>query len=157
MPNKEHPLKPSTVLGFDFGMKHIGVAVGQSITHSATPLKSLQAFDGIPDWQAIQSLIDAWHPTGLIVGLPLTMDGSEQAISFAARRFMNRLREHFQLPVFEVDERLSSWAAKDEMGTTVPRTAKKRRAARDKVHSCAAALLIEQWYTSSNTLKPLAD
>ena len=155
MPNEAPPLKPSTVLGFDFGMKHIGVAVGQSITHSATPLKTLPAFDGIPDWHAIQSLIDEWRPIALIVGLPLTMDGSEQAISFAARRFMNRLREHFQLPVFEVDERLSSWAAKDEMGTSVARTAKKRRAARDKVHSYAAALLIEQWYTSSKTHKPL--
>ena len=148
MPNKQQPLKPSTVLGFDFGMKHIGLAVGQSITHSATPLKTLSALDGIPDWNAIQSLIDEWRPTALIVGLPLTMDGSEQPISFAARRFMNRLKEHFGLPIFEVDERLSSWAAKDEMGTGVARTAKKRRAARDKVHSCAAALLIEQWYAT---------
>lgn len=147
MSNKEHPLKPSTVLGFDFGMKHIGVAVGQSVTHSATPLKTLPAFDGIPDWNAIQTLIEQWCAQALIVGLPLQMDGSEQPISFAARRFMNRLKEHFGLPVFEVDERLSSWAAKDEMGTSVARTAKKRRAARDKVHSYAAALLIEQWYS----------
>ncbi len=151
MPNETLPLKPSTVLGFDFGMKHIGVAVGQSITHSATPLKTLPAFDGIPDWNAIQSLIDEWHPTALIVGLPLTMDGSEQAISFAARRFMNRLKERFCLSVFEVDERLSSWAAKDQMGANVARTAKKRRAARDKVHAVAAALLIEQWYGQSQT------
>ncbi len=151
MSDKHYPLKPSTVLGFDFGMKHIGVAVGQSVTHSATPLKTVSAFDGIPDWNAIQSLIDEWRPTALIVGLPLTMDGSEQAISFAARRFMNRLKEHFRLPVFEVDERLSSWAAKDEMGTSVARTAKKRRSARDKVHAVAAALLIEQWYGQSQT------
>ncbi len=144
--------EPSTaVLGFDFGMKHIGVAVGQSITRSATPLKSLQAQDGIPDWGLIQNLIHEWRPTTLIVGLPLTMDGSEQSLSFAARRFMNRLKERFGLPVFEVDERLSSWAAKDEMGTKAPRTAKKRKAARDKVHSYAAALLIEQWYGQSQT------
>ncbi len=136
----------TAVLGFDFGMKHIGVAIGQSITRSATPLKSLQAQEGIPDWSAIQSLIDTWHPVALIVGLPLQMDGSEQLLSFAARRFMNRLKERFGLPVFEVDERLSSWAAKDEMGTRVAHTAKKRRAARDKVHSYAAAILVEQWY-----------
>ncbi len=141
-----YPDHEGSVLGFDFGMKHIGVAVGQSITCSATPLKSLQAQDGIPNWEAIQTLIESWRPKALIVGLPLQMDGSEQLLSFAARRFMNRLQERFGLPVFEVDERLSSWAAKDEMGTTVARTAKKRRAARDKVHSYAAALLIEQWY-----------
>ncbi len=148
MSNKEHPLKPSTVLGFDFGMKHIGVAVGQSITRSATALQSLSAKDGTTDWKSIQLLIAQWHPQALIVGLPLQMDGSEQLLSFAARRFMVHLRSHFELPVFEVDERLSSWAAKDLMGAP-PRTPKKRKAARDKVHAYAAAILIEQWYTST--------
>lgn len=126
-----------TVLGFDFGMKHIGVAVGQSITKTASPLITLLAKDGIPNWEQINDLIKQWQPQDLIVGLPLNMDGSQQRLTFCTRRFIKRLQAKFKLPVHEVDERLSSWEAKQK--TKKPKD--------PKTHAYVAVLLIEQWFT----------
>ena len=67
-----------TFLGFDFGMKNIGVAVGQDLTHTANPLTVIKAREGIPNWGQIQALIDQLQPQQLIVGLPFSMDGTEQ-------------------------------------------------------------------------------
>ena len=72
-----------TVLAFDYGLKSIGVAVGQSMTGTATMLKALKAQDGIPNWDLIEALIKEWQPQLLVVGLPLNMDGTEQP--FTAR------------------------------------------------------------------------
>ncbi len=138
-----------TLLGFDFGMKHIGVAVGQSITHTASPLITLKAKDGIPTWTEIGSLIEKWKPTALIVGMPLQMDDAKQLMSFAAKRFMNRLYMHFKLPVFEVDERLSSWEALDRRNAAGNYA--KTREDRNKMHAEAAALLLEQWMRETPT------
>ena len=67
-----------TVIAFDFGSKSIGLAVGQEITATASPLLALAARDGQPDWQRWQQLLAEWRPDVLVVGLPLNMDGSEQ-------------------------------------------------------------------------------
>ena len=67
----------SSVLGFDFGTKRIGVAVGQTITCTANPLATVRASDGRPDWSAINALIDVWTPAAIVVGMPVNMDGSE--------------------------------------------------------------------------------
>ena len=71
----------TTVLGFDFGTKYIGVAVGQTITHLATPITSLRAVNGVPDWVMVKQLVDSWKPDLLLVGIPLHMDGTEQAMT----------------------------------------------------------------------------
>ena len=105
-------MKPCrTLLSFDYGEKKIGVAIGQELTASARPLTTLYSARGQPDWSAISRLIDHWRANALIVGLPLKMDDSEQRISQAARRFANRLRGRYQLPVYLADERLSSRGA----------------------------------------------
>lgn len=106
---------PKTVLGFDFGLKHIGVAVGQTVTGSANPLTVLKAKQGIPNWQELAKLIQTWHPDALVVGRPLNMDGTPQPISEAAHRFVEQLRTHYSLPVYEVDERLTTVAAKENL------------------------------------------
>ena len=67
-----------TLLGFDFGMKNIGIAVGQELTRTANPLTAIKARDGIPDWELIARLLQEWQPALLVVGLPLNMDGTEQ-------------------------------------------------------------------------------
>lgn len=126
---------PKTVLAFDFGMKKIGVAVGQSITRSATPLVEISARDGIPSWETIQELIEAWSADAFVVGLPLNMDGTEQEISFAARKFGNRLHDRFQKPVYFVDERLTTVEAKAQLGH--PSGA---------VDRYAAKLILETWF-----------
>ena len=97
----------------------------------------------------IGSLIEKWKPTALIVGMPLQMDDAKQLMSFAAKRFMNRLYMHFKLPVFEVDERLSSWEALDRRNAAGNYA--KTREDRNKMHAEAAALLLEQWMRETPT------
>lgn len=102
---------PQTLLGFDFGMRRIGVAVGQHVTGTATALTTLAARDGQPDWTQIAQLIEDWRPDALVVGLPLQLDGTASDLTRAAQRFARRLEGRFRLPVFLHDERLSSHAA----------------------------------------------
>lgn len=130
-----------TVLGFDFGMKHIGVAVGQTITRTATPLTSLKAFDGIPQWDEIGKLIKTWGAKALIIGLPLNMDGTEQPITAAAKKFGNRLEAHFKLPVHRMDERLTTAEAKQQLFDS----AGYRALDKASVDSFAAKLILESW------------
>ena len=125
-----------TILSFDFGMKRIGVAVGQFVTRSANPLTTLKAVDGIPNWDNILKLIDEWHADALVVGLPLNMDGTWQHTSYASKKFANRLHAKFKLPVFTVDERLTSVQAKRDL---------KRE---KQLDSYAAKLILESWFSN---------
>jgi putative Holliday junction resolvase len=108
-------IKPRVVLGFDFGLSHIGVAVGQEVTYTANPLITLKAHDGKPNWDQVTKLIEQWRPDLLIVGLPLNMDQSEQPLTHAARRFGNRLHGRYGLPVEWIDERLSTVEAWEQL------------------------------------------
>jgi putative Holliday junction resolvase len=132
-----------TILAFDFGTKSIGVAVGQTITKSASELAPLKARDGIPAWAVIQKLIEEWRADLLIVGLPLNMDDSEFELSQRARKFANRLQEKFQMPVELVDERLSTIAAKEELANRGKRFDHKK----NPVDSIAARLILETWFS----------
>jgi len=100
-----------TLLGFDFGLKRIGVAVGQEMTGTASALTTVAARDGKPDWDAISRLIHEWQPDAVVVGLPLNMDGSDHELSRRARRFGNQLHGRYNLPAHFIDERLSSLEA----------------------------------------------
>jgi putative Holliday junction resolvase len=130
-----------TFLGFDFGMKNIGVAVGQELTHTANPLTVIKAREGIPNWDQIQALIDEWQPQQLIVGLPYNMDGSEQEMTAAARRFGNRLNGRFHLPVEWQDERLSTFEALDQLGIQ----SKMQSNNREDVDRISAQLILQSW------------
>lgn len=103
------------VLSFDFGTKRIGVAIGQTITGTASELPPLKAKDGIPNWQDIENLIKEWQPDLLLVGLPLNMDGTESEMSKRARKFANRLHGRFGKPFEMIDERLTSEEIKYEL------------------------------------------
>lgn len=102
-----------TFLGFDFGKRHTGVAVGSRTSGAAQPLALLTARAGEPDWTEIGRLIAEWQPEALIVGQPLNMDGSPNPMTRAARAFGDALKARYNLPVFMVDERLSTRAATD--------------------------------------------
>lgn len=99
----------TTLLGFDFGRKRIGVAVGQRLTATATALTTVRTRDGKPDWEAIARLLTEWKPDALVVGIPYHMDGSEQDMTREARRFCRQLEGRFGLPVYRAEERLSSY------------------------------------------------
>ncbi|RDE18911.1 Holliday junction resolvase RuvX [Motiliproteus coralliicola] len=100
------------ILAFDFGTTRFGVAVGQAITATATPLKPIAAKDGVPDWGQIEALFKEWQPEAFVVGLPLNMDGTLCEMSYRARKFANRLHARFDRPSYLTDERLSSHEAK---------------------------------------------
>lgn len=134
--------KIDLVLGFDFGMKYIGIATGQTLSNTATPLTTIPATDGIPDWQQVEKLLQEWRPSLIIVGLPLNMDGSEQLLSHCATKFANRLRHKFSIPVEMVDERLSTWEAKQRLQS---KSAKLKAAQLVYINAEAAAILVEQW------------
>src|SRR5512143_1222158 len=99
---------PRTLLSLDSGTRRIGVAIGQELTGTARPLATLASRDGGPDWNAISELIEEWRPDALVVGIPYHMDGSEMELTRLATRFGNRLQGRYNLPVFAVDERLTS-------------------------------------------------
>ena len=133
------------ILGFDFGMKYIGIASGQLITKTATPLKTIRATDGIPNWDEINQLIADWRPTVIVVGLPLNMDGSNQEITFCAKKFANRISHKFKLPVHLVDERLSTWEAKHDL---LQNQGKLNKSDLLDLNAKSAAIILEQWLTT---------
>jgi putative Holliday junction resolvase len=100
------------VIGIDFGLKHIGLAVGQTVTKTANGLTTLRAKNGKPDWSELQQLIAEYKPLAIVVGLPLNMDDSASDMSDQATLFATRLSQQIQTPVYLADERLSSWAVK---------------------------------------------
>ncbi|MGL5741863.1 MAG: Holliday junction resolvase RuvX [Legionella sp.] len=133
---------PSPVyLGFDFGYKRIGVAVGQQLTLSATPLATLSARVGVPDWSAVAKVIAQWTPQALIVGIPTCIDGSELYTTSAARRFAKQLAKRFALPVHLVDERLSTVEAREQLFAQ----GGYRKIKKSEVDSIAACVILEQW------------
>ncbi|QBQ54032.1 Holliday junction resolvase RuvX [Nitrosococcus wardiae] len=134
------PQKPRVVLGFDFGMRQIGVAVGQEVTHSATPLTTLKARDGKPHWDQVTQLIEQWRPDLLIVGLPLNMDQSEQFLTQAARRFGNRLHGRYGLAVEWIDERLSTIEARERLNLKTPFLGR-----HPKLDQVAAQCILQTW------------
>ncbi len=136
-----------TPLCFDYGTRTIGVAVGQSVTQSASPLPGLKARDGIPDWSTIEQLLKEWRPDLVIVGLPLNMDGTESELSTRARKFANRLHGRFGVTVEMVDERLSSFEARGEI---IQRTGS-RDFKQQNVDSLSAALILESWWRDGDS------
>lgn len=126
----------TTLIGFDYGRKRIGVAVGQLLTATATALTTLHARDGKPDWAAIGRLLEEWKPGALVVGIPYHMDGTEQDMTRAAERFCRQLEGRYRLPVHRAEERLSSWVVEAGQRSTADRQA---------VDPLAAQVILQDW------------
>lgn len=133
-----------TVLGFDYGRRRIGVAVGQEITGTATELASLPAREGVPDWPALERLVQRWAPDALVVGVPYHMDGREHELTGQARRFARQLQGRFHLPVHEVDERLSSHEA-EAIAAERRAAGHPRRIRKGDIDRLAARIIVEDW------------
>ncbi len=127
---------PQMFLGFDFGMKRIGVALGNSLTENARPLLTLAARDGIPDWDQIQSLIKTWNISAIIVGMPYTLNNEDQEITHAARKFKNRLKQKFKLATHEVEEQYTTKIARKQLNPN------------DDIDSMAASIILQAWLDS---------
>jgi len=131
-----------TVIGFDFGKKYIGVAVGQEMTGSATPLGSIKANDGIPHWDNLAKYLTEWQPDLIVVGLPLNMDGSEQQLTIDARKFGNRIAGRFGLKVAFQDERLTTADAKEQLFSR----GGYKNLKKDNIDAESARLIIESYF-----------
>ena len=126
--------QPLSFLAFDFGARRVGVATGNSLTRTATPLTTV-AVEGEARLAAIGALIAEWRPAALVVGVPRHPDGAAHVNTERARRFGRQLNVRFGLPVHEVDERYTTTAARAE-------------GARD-LDAAAAALILEQFLARS--------
>jgi putative holliday junction resolvase len=122
--------QPQTFLSFDFSLKRVGIASGNSLTRSATPLTTLTQ-DGDARFEAVARLIRDWQPAALVVGVPRHPDGAPHDNTARAQRFARQLAGRFGLPVHEVDERYTSVAARSHGASDVD--------------AAAAALILEQF------------
>jgi len=136
------------VLGFDFGARRIGVASGNRVSQSARPLPALIANKGTPDWVRVDTLLSEWQPEALVVGLPLTLDGGEQAVTRGARAFADVLRARSGLPVHLVDERHTSQEAARRFAAQRAAGSARRRDA-ENIDSLAAAIILESWLSQT--------
>ena len=130
-------MKYKTLLCFDYGSKRIGTAVGQSLTGTATPLEIINCHRNQPDWQRIRDLVEEWRPDAIVVGIPINMDGYSQEITKAATRFTRQLEGRFNLPVFGMDERLSTFEARN------------RTKGDKRLDSIAAQAILETWFSEN--------
>ncbi|GAB6071076.1 Holliday junction resolvase RuvX [Thiomicrorhabdus hydrogeniphila] len=132
--NKSQNTKPDgVIIGFDFGLRRIGVAIGQTISQTASPETIVNSKDGKPDWEHISKLFEQWQPVAIVVGLPMRLDGSEQALTQPARKFGQRLNGRYQRPVFYIEEQLSSIEAEQ------------RGLKQKHIDDHAAQILLENW------------
>lgn len=134
----------NTYLGFDFGTKSIGIAVGQAITATARPLTSIKANNGKPNWQEIKDIIKEWKPEGLIVGIPLNMDGTENSVTPLAKKFAETLHSVTHKSVFECDERLTTIEAREILFEKK----RKKGLVKSDIDSYSAKLILESWFRS---------
>ena len=133
-----------TLLGFDFGLQRIGVAVGQELTGTATALATERSRNGNPDWDMVEELISTWRPDALVVGLPLHADGSESGFTRRVKRFIRQLEDRYKLPVHTMDERLSSHAAAQRGGDG------KHELESRGIDAVAAKEILQSWLQSKN-------
>ena len=117
------------VLGFDFGSRRIGVAIGNRLTGHARPLTTIDSVDTEARWKALNAVIDEWQPVALAVGIPLHPDGASHAMTARCQRFARQLEGRYRLPVLRVDERYSSAVVEHE----------------SDVDAAAAAVILQQW------------
>ena len=133
------------ILAFDFGTHHIGVAVGQTVTKTSSPLVVLNvAREGKEIWNTISNLIDEWKPDQLLVGKPLNMDGTPSEMMKKVDPFFNKLQKISNIPCELVDERLTSFEAKQLIET---------QSKDDRVDDLAAKIFLDNWieqYVNSN-------
>jgi putative holliday junction resolvase len=136
------------VIGFDFGYRRIGMAIGHCSTKHTRPLPTLLANQGIPNWQTLEACLKTWQPEALVVGLPTHVDGTEQYTTEAARNFAQSLKIKFKLPVYLVDERLTTVEARALLFAQGGYK-KIKKAALD---SFAACVILEQWLQFPNLI-----
>ncbi|OYV21519.1 MAG: putative holliday junction resolvase [Methylococcaceae bacterium NSP1-1] len=135
-------INTDTYLGFDFGNKKIGIAIGQIITTTASPLQTIRSINQNPNWEIITRLIEEWRPAGLVVGISKQADGSDNPITPRMLKFCRQLEGRYQLPVYQQDETLSTFEAKQMLFDEVNVNANRLWEVQDQL---AAQLILQTW------------
>ncbi|MYN43855.1 Holliday junction resolvase RuvX [Pseudoduganella sp. FT93W] len=125
-------MSAETIFAFDFGVKRIGIAMGNTLIRQAQPIKVISAVDNATRFAAIAALLEEWQPGLLVVGLPLHPDGAEHEMTARCRKFANQLHGRFNLPVELVDERYSSAVIGGQRG--------------EVIDDRAAAIILQQYF-----------
>ncbi|CAL4325182.1 Putative pre-16S rRNA nuclease [Buchnera aphidicola (Thelaxes suberi)] len=131
------------IMAFDFGTKKIGIAVGQTITRTASYLKSIPAKQGFPEWKLIHKVIIEWQPSSIIVGLPLNYNGDVQHITKKTKKFAIIMQKKFNIPTFLHDERLTTKSAKSYLFHIGGFKNLKKK----KIDGLSAVLILESWFS----------
>jgi putative Holliday junction resolvase len=139
--------RPKLVLAFDFGLRRIGVACGDTLSRNASALETVPAGPNGPRWESIAALLRDWQPDMAVVGLPYNTDGSENDMTGAARSFAAELARRFGIEVVMVDERYSSLEAAARLQTERESGLRRRRVAKSDVDAAAACVILERWFT----------
>ncbi len=134
-----------TFLGFDVGTKLIGVAIGSSLAGTARPLATLSVGERGMDWSKIDALLKEWQPTALVVGLPLALDGGEQAMTRTATQFAEELARRSGLMVHRIDERNSSREASQRFAKRRAEGSVRRKQAAG-IDAIAATVILDRWF-----------
>jgi putative Holliday junction resolvase len=129
-----------TLIGFDFGERRIGVAVGETSTRIANPLGAIEERANEERFRAIGRIVDEWQPVGFVVGLPKHSDDSEHAVAKLAEKFARRLESRYHLPVEFIDETLTSAIAESEL-----RDIRTRASRKSDVDALAAAMILQSY------------
>ncbi|TPQ27312.1 Holliday junction resolvase RuvX [Methylomonas koyamae] len=136
-------LSSDAYLGFDFGNKKIGVAVGYAGSGIASPLQTIRSLNQVPDWSRIGQLIAEWRPAGLVVGISRQADGSDNVVTPRMQKFCRQLQGRYNLPVHQIDEELTTFAAKQMLFDELQLSATKLWAVQDQL---AAQLILQSWF-----------
>jgi putative holliday junction resolvase len=139
--------KAQVILAFDFGLRRIGVACGDSISRTASPLPAVPSGSSGPRWEIVGALLRDWQPDLAVVGLPYNVDGTDSAMTVAARGFAAELAKCHALEVVMVDERYSSREAEARLKSARESGLRKRRVAKSDVDAAAACVILERWFT----------
>ncbi len=141
----------ATVLGFDFGRRRIGVAVGNGLLRSGEAIAVIEVAGETARFLNIQALINEWQPACLVVGRPLHPDGQAHAMTLACERFARQLRGRFALPVVLVDERYSSVDAQSAQSSSENRSSGARARGKPGLDALAAAIILRQYWSELDT------
>ena len=134
----------SVVIAFDFGLKRTGVAIGNTITGSATPECTLNSKDNQPDWDGISNLFNEWQPTQVVVGIPTELDGSENPLNKTIQRFCNQIQGRYNVKVDQENEQFTSIEAAQRL-KQLRQTGRKKKITKDEVDKIAASIILENW------------
>ncbi len=134
----------ATILAFDFGLQRTGVAVGNTLTGSATPECTLQSKNDTPNWDEITKLIEDWKPEKIIVGMPTELDDSENPLQKKVIRFSNQLNGRYNIPVEHENEQFSSIEAAQRL-KQLRQSGRKQKIKKQEVDKIAASIILETW------------